>query len=141
MIFFHKHAEKSLKFSISKFQTFPSINLSNNYLPIDLFKELNCGQLQRYATAKNAKNLNGLKACFSKLSLKTWPSKVTLYDAKNEVSNLNRLAHESRNRENAMALPSHQDLFPDEADHALSFPIVKSARMNQHGAETIRIEV
>ena len=43
--FFEKNAEKSLKFLISKFQTFPPINLNNNYLPIDLLKELNCGQL------------------------------------------------------------------------------------------------
>ena len=115
--------------------------MNNNSIPINSFKELNCSQLQGCVAAKNAKNLKELKACFSKLSLKKWPNEGTLDGAKNEVPNLARLAHESRNRKNVAALPLCQDLLPDEACHALPCPIAKSVRMSQRSAEAIRIEV
>ena len=73
--------------------------------------------------------------------MKKLPNKGTADDAKNEVFNLIRLAHESRNRENIMVLPSYQDLFPDETYHALSYPMVKDVRMNQQNNEVIKIEV
>ena len=57
------------------------------------------------------------------------------------MSNLVTLAHESRNRENVMSLPSHQCLFPDETCHALSCLIAKTVRVSQRDAETIIIEV
>ena len=73
------------------------------------------------------------------MTLKKYPNKGTIDDTKNDVSNLIRLAFESRNGEKFIVLPSHQDLFLDEVGYSLPFQIVKDVRMNKHVSVTMKI--
>ena len=109
--YFDQCFSKSSAVSIVNAKNNPTPVLNYNDLPLDLFQDLNVGQLQGFIATKNCPNSKGAKSYFSKLGIKKWPNKATLNDARNDAMCLIKLAYESRNKSNIMALPSFADLF------------------------------
>ena len=103
------------RIKIIKYNNDTKCSIDLNYVPIELFKELNIIQLIGIIAFKNFNDLNDKKEYFKKLSLTKWPNKGNVDDAINGTFNLIKLAFDSRNKNNQLSLQSFDKLFLDNS--------------------------
>ena len=97
-----------------------SINM--NYLPIELFNELNIKQLRGFIATKNIKCLKELNSYFKCNSLSKQPNKGKVDHVMKGNNNLIKLAFDSHNKKNILVLKSFEELlFPISEDACEKF--------------------
>ena len=106
--------------------------IDDNYLPIELFKDLTLNQLKGCEASKNINCLKESQACFQINSLRKWPNKDNADDAIIGKMNIIKLAFDSRNKPNKLIMKHFDELFPTNSDETnISIPIVNEVKMRK----------